>query len=104
MVRPAESPDDGDESDVVEARFDWDTIQPATAVVETVADALDLDPTAVESLFETIDPDALNRLLVPNQTNESSTPIAVAFEYAGRTVTATNAGAVVVTDRQADDG
>ena len=44
--------------------FDWRETPPSVAVVRLLSVATDSDPTAIEPLGETVDPDALDRLLL----------------------------------------
>lgn len=70
----------------VRGQFDWSVTNPTVAVVEAVAVATDREPLDVYSLHETIDTDALDRLL---QSTRSATPssIRVTFSYGGCDVT-----------------
>jgi len=43
--------------------FDWSETPPSVAVVRLLSVARNTDPTALEPLAETLDPDALDRLL-----------------------------------------
>jgi len=42
--------------------FDWHETPPSVAVVRLLSVAMNCDPTAVDPLGETVDPDALDRL------------------------------------------
>lgn len=44
-------------------RFDWSRTPPSVAVVETIAGVVDSDPAEVEILAQSVDPDALDRLV-----------------------------------------
>ncbi|MBX0284717.1 hypothetical protein EGH22_00100 [Halomicroarcula sp. F28] len=50
--------------------FDWSETPPSVAVVRLLSVATNADPTEVEPLAETVDPDALDRL-VPSMDAES---------------------------------
>jgi len=82
--------------DVNRAEYDWATTTPSTAVVETVAIASDREPTAIEPLYETIDPDALDALVRSNETVSSRGDVNVTFEFAGLGVAVHGDGGVVV--------
>ncbi len=77
-----------------ELRSDWtETEIPSTAVVEAVATAKDVNPTALPPLNDYVDPDALNRLL------QNASSGRVSFQYDGAEVFVTSDGAIeVVTD------
>lgn len=53
-----------DENGVWRAQFDWSSTLPSTAVVETVAAAVGCDPTDLEPLYDYVDPDALDTLII----------------------------------------
>lgn len=96
------APDEGDDGSaapagdgVVRAEYDWASITPAVAVVETVAVASDREPTALESLGETVDTDALNAL-VRSDGARASEEVSIRFGFAGTDVTVRGGGAVVV--------
>lgn len=55
----------------IRAEFDWSVVTPSMAVVETVAIALDMEPTGLEPLYETIDPDALDTFIHSMVTNST---------------------------------
>ena len=48
----------------ISKEFDWHETPPSVAVVRLLSVALNRDPTAIKPLGETVDPDALNRLLL----------------------------------------
>ena len=52
--------DDVDQT--ISKQFDWNETPPSVAVVRLLSVALNCDPTAIEPLGETVDPDALDRL------------------------------------------
>lgn len=87
------SADDGDA--VVRAEYDWSSISPAIAVVETVAVASDREPTALESISGAVDTDALNAL-VRSDGARASEEVSIRFGFAGTDVTVRGSGAVVV--------
>lgn len=68
-------------------------------VVETVADAEDVNPVALPPLYNTVDTDALDRLFEPQLQPASEPPVGeVQFSYYGYTVQVTAAGRVTLTD------
>ena len=56
----------------VRAQYEWASMPPSIAVVETIAVALDRKETAFEPMYESVDPDALDALLQSN--GSSATP------------------------------
>lgn len=77
-------------------RFDWTETKPSTAVVDVVATALEVAPTDVEPLYNAVDPDALDRIVVDPIGDRDTTAVEVSFTFADREVTVEGAGAVVV--------
>lgn len=68
-------------------------------VVETVADAEDVDPLGLPPLYSEIDPDALDALFQPQLQPASDPPVGeVQFSYHGYTVRVTAAGKVDLTE------
>lgn len=91
---------DGDESsgedETVRAQFEWASTAPSMAVIETVAIALDCEPTTIAPLYESIDPDALDALLRQNGSLATANDVTVSFVVADRQVTVHSRGDVVV--------
>lgn len=56
--------------------------QPSEAVISTVASVEGVDPTSLDILHDSIDPDELNGLI-----NDSAGEVAVQFTYSGYAVT-----------------
>lgn len=75
-------------------KFDWTDISPSLAVIETIAEAADCDPIKLEPLFETIDPDALDRVMRGNGTDPHERNLTVSFLYNGYEVTVQSKGVV----------
>lgn len=75
-------------------RYDYDETNPVVAVVETLAEALDRETTDQSTLFEHVDPDALDKLLTSSSDSEHVTT--VSFTVGDRRVTAGSDGFVVV--------
>lgn len=78
------------------AEYDWTTISPSTAIVESVAEAKNSDPTALESLYDWIDTDAIDALFERPSGDPSDPPLSVSFDYTGYTVTVERNGTVTV--------
>ena len=100
MHEDQESSQGGDESDVGSARtrrrFDWTETKPSRAVVDVVATALGVAPTEIDPLYNAVDPDALDRIVVDPVGDRDTTAVEVSFTFADREVTVEGAGAVVV--------
>jgi len=80
----------------IRADYDWTAIPPSTAVIETVAVALDREPTATQPLYEAVDPDALNTLIRSTDSDPTGEEVTVSFRFAGQSVTVHGGGSVVV--------
>jgi len=85
----------------VRADYDWTAIPPSTAVIETVAIALDRKPTGTEPLYEAVDPDALNTLIRSTDPDLAEDELTVMFRFAGQSVTVHVGGTVVVQPAEA---
>jgi hypothetical protein len=77
--------------------YAWADVTPATAVVETVADAIDLDPIDLDPLHEAVDTDALNRVVQPDQ-SETPGSLRVSFSYHDFFVVVRQTGRVTLYD------
>lgn len=80
----------------IRAEYDWSTVAPSLAVIETIAIALDREPTTIEPLFESVDPDALDRLVHSDGFSSADGGPYVRFTHVGHDVTV-HAGGTVVT-------
>ncbi|RLM32980.1 HalOD1 output domain-containing protein [Haloarcula sp. Atlit-120R] len=90
-----------DEQDVttepVRAQYEWSSTAPSTAVIETVAIAVNRAPTTLEPLYESLDPDALDTLLRPTGSASSDVEtVTVSFNFADWQVTVHSRGDVIV--------
>jgi hypothetical protein len=83
----------GDDS--VHARYEWSRTPPLVAVVETISTAVGCDVEAVDSVYESVDPDALDAL-VRRPGRESSGDVHITFPYRDWVVTVHDSGEVVV--------
>lgn len=92
--RPIDDESASDSDDVIRAEWDWTSRAPSTAIVQTVAVAADAEPTSIEPLYESVDPDALDRLV--RSYEDGSTDVVVTFPLAGHEVTVHGDGEVVV--------
>lgn len=77
-----------------------ETEKPSHTVVETVADAEGIDPTELDPLYETIDPDSLDELFQDRlrRVDAPATAGAVTFAYHGYEVRVTAGGRVSLED------
>lgn len=85
-----------DTDPLISHRYDWTATDPSTAVVETLAVAVNREPLNTDPLYEWVDPDALNALLDPNA--GGATPdLQVSFRYQKFLVVVSASGAVSIT-------
>ena len=100
MTNESDRTFDGTESSgadgTVRARYEWASTPPQIAVIETIAVALDRETTALEPLYEFVDPDALDALLRSNDSSATPNDITVTFSVADRQVTVHSSGDVIV--------
>lgn len=90
--RQGSDPPDG----TLRSEYDWSSISPSTAVVESVAEAVDRETTDLDSLYDSLDPDALDALVGADRTPRDRADTTVSFTFAGRRVTVHSSGEVVV--------
>lgn len=82
--------------------FDWDeSLQPSTAVVEAVAAATDRDATELEPIHESVDADALDKLIDPAGGQDD--PMQISFRYEGVAVVLDNHRGIEIRSVPADD-
>lgn len=77
-------------------RFDWTETPPSTAIVETVAEATGVDPTAVPPMYDALDPDALDTLVGTGATDSGRSDLTVSFTVDDRVVAVSDTGEVAV--------
>ena len=70
--------------------YSQDIGSPSSAVVSAVAVASDTDPLEMDSLYETVDTDALDSLVTPRR--DAVGDLHITFEYHGYEVTASSYG------------
>lgn len=87
---------DVDEDRTVRARYDWSSTSPSTGVVETVSRAVGRDPKALDPLYDSIDPDALDAIVGSSDSWRDRDDTTVSFGFAERRVTVTGSGEVLV--------
>lgn len=93
---PSTTPDDG-----IQAEYDWSAVTPSTAVIETLAVALDRDPTKITPLYDSVDPDAVDTLVSQNRKASAAGNPTVSFLHDGHEVTVDAAGTIVVREVEA---
>ena len=74
--------------------FDWTEITPSTAVIELIAEESGQDPTELDPLYESVDPEALDRLISSDGMNPHDHTLAVSFSYNEYTVVIQSKGLV----------
>ena len=79
----------------VSAEYDWSSVPPSTAVVEAIASATGREELTLESLYESIDPDALDALLRSNS-ERTTEKVTISFVYACHNVTVHSNGSIQV--------
>lgn len=85
------------EREVIRNEYSWESIEPSTAVVETVAAAVGRDPTNIEPLYDVLDPSALNDLISSVESDRlSAEPTDVSFRYGNHIVTVRSDGEIIV--------
>lgn len=91
-----------DADSTILAEFDWASVAPSTAVVETVSIATDTDPATIEPLYESVDPDALDEFIRSHGTSSIDSDTTASFTFAGYTVSIRSNGTVVVCPTEED--
>lgn len=86
----------------VRAQYEWSSTSPSAAVIETVAVAVDRDPTTIAPLYESVDPDALDAVVQSDGGPTNTDTVTVTFVFADRQVTVHSTGEVVVRGPERD--
>lgn len=86
-----------------------DRMEPSQAVVEAVADREDVEPTELappeyETLYDAVDPGALDALFAPRRNGADRTDGSITFQFCGYTVTVTADGEVSVAPAGGSEG
>lgn len=93
-------PEDGepapDSNSTIQTEFDWESVEPSTAVIETIAIAANADPSGIEPLYESVDPDALDRLIQSDGTRPTDNATTVSFTVSEYEVSVNSGGTVAV--------
>lgn len=86
----------GSKPAVVREQFDWTAISPASAVVETIARALDRCQTSFGPLCDYIDPDALNAAVRSAGPADTPGVVVISFGFGAHYVSVRGSGEVIV--------
>ena len=82
------------DSATVRTRFDREKTPASMAVIATLADAMDVDPVALDPLYSTVDPDALDALVrVPHGPDGD---VRIGFDHEGHAISVYSYGVVTV--------
>ena len=84
------------ETDTYRATFDSATVEPTVTVVQAMATAEGTDHTDLEPLYETVDPEALDRICSDSSPPRRDGNRTVGFTYLGRRVTVESLGFVEI--------
>jgi len=82
--------------ETIQTEFDWESVSPSTAVIETVSIAANSDPSTIEPLYGSVDPDALDDLIRSDGASSTNSATTVSFTFAGHEVNLHSNGTVVV--------
>lgn len=78
---------------VVRRQYDWSATSPSRAIPELLAVLTDRQPTALDPLYDAVDPDALDTIVGDGSRSDA---VSVSFTHAGFSVTVRADGEVVV--------
>lgn len=92
-----------DTDDTIQTEFDWDSVAPSTAVIETVSIAANMDPSTIEPLYGSVDPDALDALIQSNGTSSPDNVTTVSFTFVEYEVRVRSNGTVAVRPIEEDE-
>lgn len=76
--------------------YEWSNVPPSLAAVDTVAEAVGRDPTALDSLYDAVDPDALDKQF-QREYDAPANDLRVSFVYHGYHVVVRDDGVVTAT-------
>ncbi|MCY4732791.1 hypothetical protein KY092_19840 [Natronomonas gomsonensis] len=94
--RPGEDDSVPDENPIVQTEFDWESVAPSTAVIETIAIAANTDPSEIEPLYDSVNSDALDNLIESSATRPTNGVTTVSFTASAYEVSVTGSGTVAV--------
>lgn len=84
------------EKNPIRRQYDWTEVPASVAVIETVTDATGIDATALDTLYECLDPDALDALVRSFDDPPTGERATVSFVFEGFEVTVDSDGEVVI--------
>jgi hypothetical protein len=99
MTDESAGPSDDEATDgAVRGNYDWDVTAPSTAVVETLAVALNRTEASIDPLYDSIDPETLDAVVQSSRStaNTNTNTTTMAFTVGDRQVTVDSRGTVVV--------
>ena len=97
MTDESAGPSDDEATDgAVRGNYDWDVTAPSTAVVETLAVALNRTEASIDPLYDSIDPETPDAVVQSSRSTANTSVTTVAFTVGDRQVTVDSRGTVVV--------
>lgn len=84
------------ENGTVRASYDWSSVTPSVAVIETVAVATDRESSTLPALYDLVDTDALDALVRLDGSPAAGELTTVSFQFADHRVRVHSTGEVVV--------
>lgn len=88
--------DSNAEDGTVTASYDWSSVTPSVAIVETVAVAADRESSTLPALYELVDTDALDAVVRLNGSPAAGGLTTVSFRFADHRIRVHSTGEVVV--------
>lgn len=87
------------QTDTYRAEYDWSTIAPSIAAIESLASLRGVAPTDIDPLYEYVDPDALDGVF---EADSAGPTTSVTFEFETDRVAVYGDGTITI--RRTDDG
>ncbi|WP_178917872.1 HalOD1 output domain-containing protein [Natronomonas gomsonensis] len=94
--RPGDGEPAPDSHSTIQTEFDWESVTPSTAVIETIAIAANTDPSEIEPLYDSVDSEALDRLIQSTGTRPTNGGTTVSFAVSEYEVSVHSDGTVAV--------
>lgn len=88
--------DDAENSEIIQNHYDWSSIAPSTAVIETITQAENCEQQELSPLYDVINPDAFDTVLASQTAAHADSAATISFTYTGYSVTVENTGTVHV--------
>lgn len=85
-------------SGTVRTQFDKEKTPASMAIIATLADLLDTDPIALDPLYSTVDPDALDALFGVRYATTGE--FQLAFTHEGHAITVYSSGVITIRSKQ----